>query len=96
MEGVVGIITGRERRRRWSLEQKLGIVAETYESGVRDVAARHDLGESAVFTWRRQARWTSPEKVGSDLLNSGRRLAHDGNKDTRPCPACRDHGLIQG
>lgn len=58
MDGVVEIITGRERRRRWSVEQKLTIIAETREAGarVRDVAARHDLCESVVFAWRRQAR----------------------------------------
>lgn len=33
--GSVEIITGRERRRRWSLEDKLRIVAETHEPGAR-------------------------------------------------------------
>lgn len=58
MSGVVEIITGRERRRRWSVADKLRIVAETREAGARvcDVAARHELCESLVFTWRRQAR----------------------------------------
>jgi transposase len=58
MDGVVEIITGRERRRRWRIEQKLGVVAETHEPGARisAVAARHGLCESLVFTWRRQAR----------------------------------------
>ena len=32
MDGVVEIITGRERRRRWSVEEKLRIVAETRQS----------------------------------------------------------------
>jgi transposase len=58
MGGVVEIITGRERRRRWSVEEKLRIVAESQEVGarIRDVAARHGLCESLVFTWRRQVR----------------------------------------
>jgi transposase len=58
MDGAVEIITGRERRRRWSIEQKLRVVAETHERGARisAVAARHGLCESLVFTWRRQAR----------------------------------------
>jgi hypothetical protein len=52
MDGVVEIITGRERRRRWSVEEKLRIVAETHEAGARvsAVAARHGLCESLVFT----------------------------------------------
>ena len=58
MDGVVEIITGRERRRRWSLRDKLRSVDDTREPGARicDVAARHGVCESLVFTWRRQAR----------------------------------------
>lgn len=58
MDGVMEVITGRERRRRWSIADKLGIVAETREPGARisSVAARHGVCESLVFTWRRQAR----------------------------------------
>ena len=58
MDGVVEIITGRERRRRWSLQDKVRIVAETNEpdSMIRAVAARHGVCASLVFTWRRQAR----------------------------------------
>ena len=56
MDGVVEIITGRERRRRWGTQDKLRIVAETHEPGARvgDVAARHGVCASLVFTWRRQ------------------------------------------
>jgi transposase len=41
----IEIINGWERRRRWSLEEKLRIVAESREPGasVRAVAARHDV-----------------------------------------------------
>lgn len=58
MDGVVEIITGRERRRRWSVADKLRIVAEVEEPGavIRAVAARHGICESLLFTWRRQAR----------------------------------------
>ena len=56
MDGMVEIITGRERRRRWSIEDKLRLVAETREPGarVRSVAVRHGVCESLLFTWRRQ------------------------------------------
>jgi len=56
--GAIEIITGRERRRRWSTEEKLRLVAETEEGGVRigDVAARHDVYPSLLSTWRRQVR----------------------------------------
>ena len=58
MDGVMEIITGRERRRRWSLHDKLRLVAETNEPGaqIRAVAARNDVCTSLLFTWRRQAR----------------------------------------
>ena len=58
MDGVMELITGRERRRRWSAADKLRIVAETQEPGarIRAVAARHGVCESLVFTWRRQVR----------------------------------------
>ena len=58
MDGVIEIITGRERRRRWSVDDKLRLVAETHEPGalIRAVAARHGVCESLLYTWRRQAR----------------------------------------
>jgi transposase len=57
-DGAVEIITGRERRRRWSVEDKLKIVSETLELGasVNQVAARHDVYPGLLFTWRRQMR----------------------------------------
>jgi transposase len=56
--GTVEIIGGRERRRRWGLEEKLRIVAETHERGARvcEVAARHDVYPSLLHYWRRQVR----------------------------------------
>lgn len=56
--GAVEIIGGRERRRRWAVEEKLRIVAETQEPGacVRAVAARHDVYPSLLHYWRRQVR----------------------------------------
>ena len=55
---TIEIVTGRERRRRWSVEEKLRMVAATYEPDacVKQVAASHDLYPGLLFTWRRQAR----------------------------------------
>ncbi|WP_428489846.1 transposase [Rhodopila sp.] len=60
-DGAVEIITGRERRRRWSVEDKLKIVGETLEPGasVNQIAARHDVYPGLLFTWRRQIRCQS-------------------------------------
>jgi transposase len=57
-DGTIEVITGRERRRRWSIETKLRVVAESQEPGacVKAVAARHDIYPSLIFNWRRQMR----------------------------------------
>ena len=45
MDGVVEIITGRERRRQWSTSEKLHLVAETHEPGATiSAVAAHDGG----------------------------------------------------
>jgi transposase len=55
---MIEIITGRERRRRWGIAEKLRIVAESEESGARicDIAARYDVCPSLLHNWRRLAR----------------------------------------
>jgi transposase-like protein len=52
------IITGVERRRRWRLDDKLRIVAEAEQPGVRfaDVARRHEVSRSVLWAWRKQVR----------------------------------------
>jgi transposase len=57
-DSTIEIINGREGRRRWGVEEKLRIVAETHEPGatVGAVAARHDIYPSLLRTWRRHVR----------------------------------------
>lgn len=52
------IITGVERRRRWSAEEKLRIVAETEQPGVgiAEVLRRYDISRGLLWNWRSQAR----------------------------------------
>src|SRR5689334_22986234 len=52
------IITGIERRRRWRLEDKLRILAETEQpgAGVAEGARRHEISRSLIWNWRSQAR----------------------------------------
>ena len=52
------IITGVERRRRWRLEEKLRIVAETEEPGASFVAVarRHEVSRGLLWNWRQQVR----------------------------------------
>ena len=53
MGGGMEIITGVERRRRWRLEDKLRILSELEEPGVRfvDVARRHDVSRGLLWQW---------------------------------------------
>ena len=52
------IISGVERRRRWSVADKLRIVSEADKPGatVVEVARRHEISRSILWTWRKQAR----------------------------------------
>ena len=52
----VEIITGRERRRRYTAEQKLRLVEETMQPGmtVSAVARLHGVSPSLLFQWRRR------------------------------------------
>jgi transposase-like protein len=53
--GAIEIITGRERRRRWSIEEKLRIVAEAEEAGAGKRRERGALVEAA-WTYRYPTR----------------------------------------
>ena len=50
------IITGVERRRRWSAEEKLRIVAETEQpgSGIAEIARRYEISRGLLWNWRSQ------------------------------------------
>jgi transposase len=54
----VEVLSGPERRRRWSVEQKRAIVAAAFApgAGVRDVARRADVTPSLIYRWRRDLR----------------------------------------
>jgi transposase len=57
MSGRVEIITGAERRRRWSDEEKLQLVSEACRPGhsVSQVARQRGINASQLFGWRREA-----------------------------------------
>ena len=66
-----GKVLGIERRRRWSKDEKARIVEETLARGsvVSEVARRHGVAQSLLFTWRRLARTAEPTgRDGSILL----------------------------
>ena len=64
----VEVITGVVRRRRWTAEEKVRIVAESYAPGASGttVALRYGLHRNQLFAWRRQFR-DGAEGRGSPL-----------------------------
>src|SRR5215212_7379381 len=52
----IEVITGVSRRRRWSLEEKARIVAESLDPATTssEVARRYGLHASQLFVWRQQ------------------------------------------
>jgi len=56
--GRMTLITGGERRRRWSQEQRARVLAAIEEPGavVAEVARAADVCTSLVYRWRREAR----------------------------------------
>ena len=62
----VEIITGKERRRRWSDEEKRRLVAEAFAPGavVAHVARLHDVAESCLYGWRDRYGGASSELAG--------------------------------
>jgi transposase len=54
----IEVITGGGGRRRWTVDEKARIVAETLDSGavVSVIARRHGLTPQQLFAWRREAR----------------------------------------
>jgi transposase len=62
------VISGVARRRRFSTELKLAVVAETMQPGmsISYVARRHGLSPSLVFRWRRLMSEGGKEAVRAD------------------------------
>jgi transposase len=59
-----------ERRRRWSRDDKMRIIEETLAPGavVTEIARRHGIATSLVFTWRRRARLATVASGGPRLV----------------------------
>jgi transposase len=84
----IEVITGPERRRRWSVDQKLAIVAESLRPGASPtaVARKHGLSTGQLYTWRgRYARRAASGFTRVELV--------DGH--LRAEPAARPAGLIE-
>jgi transposase len=58
MDARTEIISQVERRRRWSVEEKVRLLEATMQPGasVASVADRHGVSRSLLFLWRKQAK----------------------------------------
>jgi transposase len=67
------VLSGPERRRRWTPAEKARIVEESLVNGasVAEVARRHDVHRNLLDAWRRQAR------TGTLVCAPGARMAPD-------------------
>jgi transposase len=70
---TVTVMSGPERRRRWTTAEKLRIVEESRAPGasVVEIARRHDVDRNLITLWRRQAR-TGVLACGPEPKHEGR------------------------
>ena len=64
----IEVITGTARRRRWTTEQKIRIIEESFDTGasVSEVARRNGVAANLLFRWRRLMSEGGVAAVGSD------------------------------
>lgn len=67
------VLSGPERRRRWSCEQKQAVVAAAFAPGavVRDVARQSDVCPSQIYRWRHELRTERPGFSEMVVIGSG-------------------------
>ncbi|KXF76498.1 transposase [Paramesorhizobium deserti] len=67
--GRIEILTGVERRRVWTDEDKLRILEEVETSGfgVAEIARRHDILPQQIYTWRKKLGRDIRSPVGSGV-----------------------------
>jgi transposase len=88
-----------ERRRRWSRDDKMRIIEETLAPGavVTEIARRHGIATSLVFTWRRRARRATVASAGPRLVPVQVATAESVQSIEAPAamPARKRRGLIE-
>jgi len=71
--GQITVFSGPERRRRWSDDELLQILAEEFSPGacVAEVCRRHAVSTALIYTWRRKLREASAEPMLDTVPGSG-------------------------
>ena len=86
----IEVITGVERRRRWSVEQKREIVAESLRPGVKpgEVMRKYGIGSGQFYTWRQQlTRRLDGEDARPAVSFACVDVVTAGQQPERPAPA---------
>jgi transposase len=94
---AVEVITSVQRRRRWSRDEKLGIVAESAQPGrtASQVARDHGIAPGQLFTWRRQLL---SEAVAGGIMGDGFvpvAIANEAAGAARGASAATSEGAIE-
>jgi len=71
--GQVTVMSGPERRRRWSDEERLQILSDAFSPGacVAEVARRYDVSTALIYIWRRKLREAGVERAAPELASAG-------------------------
>ena len=66
----ITVFSGPERRRRWSEEERLRILAEAFAPGacVSGVARRHEVSTGLLYTWRSKLRRELPSAAFAEAV----------------------------
>lgn len=64
----IEVISGSQRRRRWSAAEKAQVVQETMQPGmsVSYIARKYDISASLIFTWRRRMKEGGIKAIQAD------------------------------
>lgn len=83
--GQVTVFSGAQRRRRWSLDEKLALVEASMAPGssIGEVARAADVDVSLIYKWRRMLVGAGPERPGAPP-----QFAEVANQAGAACCAC--------
>lgn len=89
------VFSGRERRRRWSDEERARILTEAFSPGacVAAVARRNDVSTSLIYQWRDKLRGdTAAPAFVEGIIDNG---SNQDGRDARPAMVIEFSGGIK-
>ena len=77
------VISGSERRRRWSAAEREEIVVASFAPGavVAEIARQFDVSTSLIYKWRREAQQAGPMFVPAVMADDEGSLVPDVRRD---------------